>query len=132
MFTGLGHHDFTGHHEDFLRGHGDILAGAYRGQRRLQPGGADDGDQHNVRRRQSGQLDQPLCAGGHPDAVELRAQFVHFFRRGDRDQLGTKLLRLLCEELGVAARRQANEADVVGQILGNLGGAGANRAGATE
>ena len=130
VFAGLSHHDFTGHHENFLRRHGDVLAGADRGQGRLQPGGADDGDQHDVGAWQRGQLDQSLVAGGHADAVELWAEFGGLFRRANGDQLGAKLQRLACEEFRVAARSEADEADVARQIPGHHGGAGADRTGA--
>jgi len=69
VLAGLGHHDFAGHHENFLRCHGNVFAGADGGQSRLQPGSADDGDQHDVGAWQRGQLNQSLVAGGHADAV---------------------------------------------------------------
>ncbi len=65
----LGHDDFAGHDEDFLGGHGDIFPGPNCGECRLQSGSADDGDQHDVRAWQRGQLDQTLLTTGHANAV---------------------------------------------------------------
>ena len=45
---GFAHHHFARHDENFLRGHGDVLRGANRRQRRLQAPRAYDGDQDDV------------------------------------------------------------------------------------
>ena len=63
-----GHDELAGEDEDLLGGQGEVLAGGERGEGGLEPGGADDGDQHEVG---LGQLRKGDEAGEAP--VKLRA-----------------------------------------------------------
>ena len=73
------HDGFARQHEDFLAGHGQILAGAERGQRRGEPGGADNGDQHHVGVSLLHHLGETLGALKKPGA--LGKMQTGFFRR---------------------------------------------------
>ena len=64
----LRHDELAGHHQDLLRGEGEILARGQRRQRGSQPDGADHGHEHQVGLRQLRQIDQAAKS-----TVELRA-----------------------------------------------------------
>ena len=133
MFARLAHHDFTGHDEDFLRGDGNVLARANGGQRRFQSRCADDGDEHNVRRRQRGQFDQTVFAGINPHRHPPNIfQFTGLLRIADGNRFGPVFARLFEQQFGIVAGGQPEQPDAVRQILSHLDGAGADGAGRTE
>src|SRR5438445_13577815 len=49
MFAGFAYDDFASHHEDFLGGYCDVFARANSGESGAKPGGANDGNQDDVR-----------------------------------------------------------------------------------
>ena len=123
----LAHDDFAGHDQDFLGSDGNVFAGANRGQRRGQARRADDGDQHNVRSGQGGELHETLGAGEDLGAcAQGVAQFTGLGRVGDANRLRPMLAGLLQQRLHVVARPQPEQADAVRQILGHFDGAGAD------
>ncbi len=131
VFPRLVHHDFAGHDEDFLRGHGDVFPGANRRQRRLQPRRADDGDQHDVGLRQRGQFHQAFRAGKNfARGAESRAKFLGLGGIVDGDSGGLMLACLVEQQFGIVTRRQGNQPDALGQIFRHLYRAGADGAGA--
>ena len=62
---GLAHDDLASHHQDFLGGDRDVLAGPDGGQGRFQARCTDDGDKHNVCLGQRGQADEGIRACEH-------------------------------------------------------------------
>ena len=58
VFFRGGHDELAGEDEDFLRGEREVLAGGERGERGVEAGGADDGDQHDVRFGQLREFDE--------------------------------------------------------------------------
>ena len=133
VLAGLVHHDLAGHDEDFLRGNGDVLARANGSECGLQAGGADDGDEDDVGLGHRGELQQAFVAGVDLDlGAEGGPEFVRLRGVGERDGGGLILEGLGEEQLGVAARREAENAQAVGQVIGDLEGAGADGAGAAE
>jgi hypothetical protein len=59
------HEQLAGHHQRFLVGQQDLLAGARGGQGRRQAGGADDGGHHGVGVRAGRDVAQGLLAVGN-------------------------------------------------------------------
>ena len=72
-FARRAHHERPGHHQRFLVGEQHALAGARRGERRGEPGGADD-------------------AGHHRMAVRMRHDLLE--RRVARQQLARRFARI--------------------------------------
>ena len=62
LFGGAGGDDFPGHHENFLRCDGDVLACFDGSEGGLQAGGADDGDQDDVSFFELGEGIEAFCA----------------------------------------------------------------------
>ena len=112
--AGLVHDDFPRHHQDPLAGDGDVLARADGGERGLQAGGADDGDEDNVSLGQGGEAHEAVGARVDLDAgAEGVLQFAGLRGISNGDRGGLVLQGLLEEQLGVAARREADEAQAV-------------------
>ena len=133
MFGRFAHYRLARHNQNFLRGDRDIFAGADGGQGRLQAGGADDGDEHDVCRRQRGEFDQAIASGIDPRrGAQHFFEFPRFGRVQERDGFGPVFERLFGEQFRIAARRQAHESNAVGQVLGHPEGAGADGPGAAE
>ena len=111
------HDDLACHDEDFLAGHGDVLARLDRRQSRLQTSGSHDGYQDQIGFRQGRQLDKPL------DPIRARRE------------CGFSTRKIFCQirkGLGVVVSREPHNLHPLGNILGDLEGAGANRARGTQ
>src|ERR1035441_8493372 len=133
MLASFAHDNFARHDEDFLGGHGNVFARANSGERRLQAGRAHDGDQHNVRRGEGGELEQAFGAGmdlsGRPERV---AQLLGLRRGSNGNPGGPVFAGLLQEQFHIIARAKPKQADLIRQVLDYLDGAGADGAGAAE
>ena len=87
----------------------------------------------NLRRRQRGELDQPVIAGENPGrSAECFLKFRGLRRIADGNRLRPMLASLLEQQLDIVPRRQAEQANVVRQIIGHLDRAGADGTGAAE
>ena len=96
VLRGLARHFLAGHDEDFLAGHGDVLARTNGRQRRRESCRADDGDEDHVRLRHGRELDQPLgpavaCGAGGKFAAQ---RFSEFRRLVERDGARLEFTRL--------------------------------------
>src|SRR5215813_10415305 len=133
VFAGLGHHDFSRHDENFLRSHGYIFAGTDCGQSWLETTSANNGDENDVGVRECGQLDQSFRSaedvGGRAKSV---TKFFGFRRVADGNGFRPMFAGLIEEEFGIVSGPEAEQADVVRQVLGDLYSAGADRAGAAK
>ena len=129
-FCGRGD-DLTRHDEDLLGSDGQVLARLDGGQRGMQSGGADDGDEHDVRLREGGQVHQALRSGvdGHVFRQQ-RPQFRLLAGIMDRHVAHARLASLVGEFLDAAIRGQRDDLDVIRQFARHLERRGADRAGA--
>ena len=59
---GGGGDDFASHDEDFLGGDGEVFAGFNGGERGVESGGADDGDEDDVGTGEGGEFEQAFRA----------------------------------------------------------------------
>jgi len=133
MDAGLVHDDFSGHHQDFLGGHGNVLARPDGRERRLQSRRAHNGDQHNIGGGQGGQFQQAFRARMNLHiAAQRRLQFTRFRRIADRDDFRPVPPRLFQQQGGVITRRQAHQPDLIGQIFRHFYRAGADGTGAAK
>ena len=121
VFARFAHHDFAGHDQDFLGGHGNVLARANGRQRRLQARRADDGDEHDVRRRQRGQFEQTLVAANNLAAgAERVLQFLGLGGIVDGNDRGLDAGGFVQQQFRIVARRQADQADLSGKSSATL------------
>lgn len=92
-------------------------------QRRIKSGGADDGHQHDVRIRESGEFVQPF--GCHVDAHALRQQGSQFglLRRVIDGHMARAGFPRLFGEFGhIAVRGEGDDFDAVREFAGDLEG----------
>ena len=103
-----------------------------RGQRRPEADHADHGRHDGVRLVQLGGLDQAVHAGTHADRQigDARTQRVGRLLRRHHGQRRPEFAALLGHALDVAPGRERRHAD--GELLGDLKGLAADRAGASE
>ena len=104
-------HERAARDEALLVGERDVDARLQRGQRRLEPRGADDGVEDDVRAALGGQLRDPLGAGQHAPG-EAAARPLGRGRVGEGDRAHAQALGLAQHAVDVArpprARRRAD------------------------
>ena len=102
-------------------------------ERGLQSGGADNGYEDNVRRRQRCEFEQTLTAREHfGGSAESLPQIVRVGRVVDRDGFGPMLQRLFGKQFGITTRSETDETNTIGKVFGHFECAGANGAGAAK
>ena len=130
---GLAHDRLAGHHQDFLGGHGDVLAGPDGGQGGFQTGRAHDGNENNVRLRQRSQSDQGFRPREHFGGVaQRRPDSLRLAGVMDRGQSRPMPAALFDEQVGIATGGQPHQLEAVGLVFHHFQGAGANRTGAAK
>src|SRR3569833_3283188 len=105
----------AGSDQDFLRGEGDVLAGAQGGGRRANPGCADDGDDHDV----------GIVDGGKGFKIVIFAAEDAIRRKAEA---GTYLL----EALMVATGGDADDPQPIGQSMDDVDGLRADASGGAQ
>jgi len=133
MFARFVHHDFAGHDKNFFRSDRDIFAGANRGESGAETGSADDGNEDDVRARHGGKFDETVGAGGDISrATQFVAQLLRLGRVDNGNGFGPVLAGLFEEKFKIISCAEADEANAVREVLGDLDRAGADRACAAE
>jgi hypothetical protein len=98
-----------------------------------KPGGADNRNQNDVRRRQRGQFDQTFFAGKNLGrSAERVLKFLRFGGIGNGNRRGFVLARLFEQQFGIISGCEREQPDLIRQIVRHLDGAGADAAGAAE
>ena len=124
-------HERAARDEALLVGERDVDAGLERRQRRVQPGRADDGVEHDVRAALGGQL-RDARRGPRARGPEKRAaRRLGRGRVGQRDRAHAEALGLAQHAVGVAARGERADAQI-GIVVADLDRLPADRAGAAE
>ena len=125
-----GHHGFARHHEDLLRGHGDVLARLDRREGGFEAGDSDDGDENEVGLGQGREFDEARFAAVEGHLVrEGRADAIQPGRVVEATLLNPELGHLCGEGVGAAVRGESDELHAPGQIAGDLEGTLADRSG---
>jgi hypothetical protein len=133
VFARLAHDDFPAMTRISLEATAMSLPARMAARAGLQSGGADDGDEHDVRRRQRGQLEQTFLARINAGGSAQRVfQFARLGRIAQWRWLRAGAGAFASGAIRVVAGGQADQADLVRQILGHLEGARADGTGGTK
>ena len=133
IFCGGTGHDFSSHHENFLRRHGQIPPGFDGGQRGGEPGGANDGHEDDVGINFGHEIDQPLRAGENLHTRrEFGAQGIDSRSVKNRHVLGSSLAGLGGEIAEIRSSSETDDFDFPGQVARHAHRRVADRAGGTE
>src|SRR5262249_9204737 len=131
MFAGFAHDDFAGHDKNFLGSHRDIFTCANGGEGGAKSGCSDNGNQDDISAAHGSELDKTIGARRDINrSTQFAAQLLRPGRIDNGNGFGLMFAGLLEEKINVVSGAQADQANAVRQILGDLDGAGADGASA--